>query len=158
DTRPDARVLLVTAATCVVATLLFGLGPAWRVSGADVLSGLKEGAGDMPFGRRRTRMLPSGGSLMIVAQVALSLVMLSAGGLFLRSAFAAANAMPSFSLDSTLLAELNASLVGYDEARTRAVYAEVMERLRALPGVEHAGMASLVPFSAGTENRAVQRA
>lgn len=150
DTRPDLRVLLVTAATCVAATLLFGLGPAWRVTGADVLTGLKEVAGAVPFGRRRTRTVLSGRGLLMIAQIALSLAMLTAGGLFLRSSFAAANATPSFSLDSTLLVELDASLVGNDEPRSRALYVQAIERLRALPGVEHAGTTSLVPFTGRT--------
>lgn len=158
DMRPDMRVLLATGATCVAATLLFGLGPAWRVTGVDVLSGLKEGAGAAPFGRSDARALLSGRSLMIVAQIALSLVILTAGGLFMRSALVAANATPSFDLDSALLVEIDASLAGYDEARTRAVYARVMERLRALPGAESAGMTSLVPLGGITHGRSVQRA
>jgi predicted permease len=158
DLRPDARVLLVTATTCVVATLLFGFGPAWRVTGMDVASGLKEGAGAVRFGRRRSRQIPSGRSVMIVAQIALSFVMLTAGGLFMRSALHAANATPGFSLDSTLLVELDPSVVGYDETRTRTVYAQVLERLRAVPRVEGAGMTSLVPLSGITNSEWVQPA
>jgi predicted permease len=158
DTRPDVRVLLTTAATCIAATLLFGLGPAWRVTGTDVLSGLKEGAGAVTFHRRRARVLLSGRSLLIVAQIALSLAMLTAGGLFMRGALVAANATPGFSLDSSLLVELDPSLAGYDEIRSRDAYAQVIERLRALPEVENAGMASLVPFSGTRRDEGVQRA
>jgi putative ABC transport system permease protein len=158
DMRPDLRVLLVTAATCIAATLLFGLGPAWRVTGLDVLSGLKESAGAAPRGRRGRRTLLSGRSLLIVGQIALSLVMLTAGGLFLRSALAAANATPNFSLDSTLLIELDPSLVGNDEIRSRALYAEVMARLRALPEVDAAGLASAVPFDGISRFEGIQPA
>jgi predicted permease len=147
DTRPDLRVLLVTVGTCVAAALLFGLGPAWRVTGTDMLSGLKEIAGDLKFKRRRARTSVSGKGLLLIAQIALSLAMLTAGGLFVRSAIEAADATPSFDLDATLLLELDASLAGSDEARVRALYARVMERVRALPEVEAAGLSSLVPFS-----------
>jgi predicted permease len=95
---------------------------------------------------------------MIVAQIALSFVMLTAGGLFVRSAFLAANATPGFSLDSTLLVELDPSVAGYDEPRTRAVYAQVLERLRTLPDVMGVGMTSLVPLSGLTNSGWIQPA
>ncbi|HEY3516773.1 MAG TPA: ABC transporter permease [Gammaproteobacteria bacterium] len=158
DTRPDLRVLLVTLGTCVAAALLFGLGPAWRVTGTDVLSGLKESAGDVQFKRRRARTIVSGKSLLMIAQIALSLAMLTAGGLFIRSALEAADATPSFDLDATLLVELDPSLVGNDETRVRALYARVVERVRALPEVEGASLASLVPFSGITRDNWVQPA
>ena len=155
DMRPDARVLLVTTVACLAATLLFGLGPAWRVTGKGMLSGLKREAS--AFGGR-SRALPSGRSVMLIAQVALSLAMLTAGGLFVRSALVAADAAPPFDLDSKLLVELDPSLVGYDEARVRDVYRRVKERLRALPQIEHAGLASVVPLSGLTHSTSVQRA
>lgn len=147
DTRPDLPVLLVTVGACVAAALLFGLGPAWRVTGTDVLSGLKEIAGDVQFKRRRARTIVSGKGLLLIAQIALSLAMLTAGGLFVRSAIEAADATPSFDLDATLLVELDPSLAGNDATRVRALYIRVMERVRALPEVESAGLSSLVPFS-----------
>ena len=158
DTRPDLRLLLVTAGTCVVAALLFGFGPAWRVTGTDVLSGLKESAGNVQFKRRRTRTIVSGRGILMIAQIALSLAMLAAGGLFIRSAVSAANATPSFDLDSTLLVELDASLAGNDETRVRSLYARVLERVRAVPEVADASIASLVPFSGITRDVWVQPA
>jgi predicted permease len=158
DTRPDLRLLLVTAATCVVAALLFGFGPAWRVTGTDVLSGLKESAGNVQFKRRRARTIVSGRGILMIAQIALSLAMLAAGGLFIRSAIAAAGATPSFDLDSTLLLELDASLAGNDETRVRSLYARVIERVRAVPEVAEASIASLVPFSGITQDRWIQPA
>ena len=152
DTRPDVSVLLVTVATCVAAALLFGLGPAWRVTGMDVLTGLKEIAGDVRFKRRRARMIVSGKGLLLIAQIALSLAMLTAGGLFVRSAIEAADATPSFDLDATLVVELDASLAGNDETRVRSLYARVVERVRALPEVEAAGLSSLVPFGGITRD------
>ena len=158
DTRPDLRLLLVTAGTCVVAALLFGFGPAWRVTGRDVLSGLKESAGNVQFKRHRARTIVSGRGVLMVAQIALSLAMLAAGGLFIRSAVTAANATPSFDLDSTLLVELDASLAGNDETRVRALYAQVLERVRAVPEVAAASIASLVPFGGITRDVWVQPA
>ncbi len=158
DTRPDLRLLLVTAGTCVVAALLFGFGPAWRVTGTDVLSGLKESAGNVQFKRRRARTIVTGRGILMIAQIALSLAMLAAGGLFIRSAVTAANATPSFDLDATLLVQLDASLAGNDETRVRSLYARVIERVRALPEVADASIASLVPFSGFTRDVWVQPA
>src|SRR5690606_36260875 len=133
DIRPDTTVLLVTAFACVLAALLLGLGPAWRVTGADVLSGLKEGAGSVRFGRRIGRTRFSGRNALMVGQVALTLAMLTVGGLFARSALFAGASAPSFSLDRTLVVEIDPSLVGYDETRSKTLYAQILERVRALP-------------------------
>src|SRR5690606_16999572 len=98
DTRPDGLALVVAVVTCAAATLLFALGPAWRVTGSDLVSGLKADGGAAALGRHGFRRLFSGRSMLIVAQIALSLAMLTAGGLFVRSALAAANATPGFRL------------------------------------------------------------
>ncbi len=157
DASPDLRVILATLGFCVLATLFFGLGPAWRLSGGDLVDGLKESAGkDIGAGSSPRLLAPR--NLLIVAQIALSLVLLVAGGLFTRGALAAARATPGFSLEKSVLVELDPSLIGRDEAGTREVFRQVMSRIRALPGVESAGMASIVPFGAVTNGRQVQLA
>ncbi|MEM7583680.1 MAG: ABC transporter permease, partial [Acidobacteriota bacterium] len=156
DVRPDLFVILATAASCVLATLFFGLGPAWKLTSGDLLSGLKEGAGDRSSGGGSGRTLLAPRNLLIVGQVALSLVLLTAGGLFIRGALAAARTDPGFSLESSLLVELDPSLIGHDELRSREVYRQVMERVRALPEVENAALSSIVPFGSVTLTRGVQ--
>lgn len=147
DTRPDVTVLLVTAVACGIATLAFGLGPAWRVTGRDVLSGLKERGGAVRFGPRIAPTPLSGRNILMAGQIALTLAMLVAGGLFARSALFAAQSAPAFSLDRTLVIELDTSLAGYDETSSKALYAQILDRLRELPEVEGVGMTATVPFA-----------
>ena len=94
---------------------------------------------------------------MVVGQIALSLMLLSAGGLFARGALKAASANPGFSYDQQLLVATDPTLVQYDEARGRASYREVLARVRALPGVAAVGMAASVPFGDFHEGHSVER-
>ena len=156
ESAPDWRVLVATLTFCVLATVLSGLGPAWKLSGGDVLGGLKETAGQGLSGGSKRRLSPR--NLMVVGQIALSMVLLSAGGLFVRGALAAAEANPGFSLSNSVLLELDTSMVGYDRTQGKDVYRRTLERLRALPGVEAVGMSSIVPFGAVTSGRMVRPA
>lgn len=158
DVRPGAFVLAATLVSCLVATLLFGLGPAWKISG-EVAATLKESAGGhvaSVAGRARALLAPR--NLLIVTQVALSLALLTAGGLFVRGSVEAGRATPGFALEPITLAELDPSLNGYDEPRSREIFRQALERARALPGVESASFASLVPFDSTSHRRAVQPA
>ena len=155
DPRPDLRVVAVTSIIAVLATLLFGVGPALKMSRADLVTDLKELASDgvaSALGRRFTAR-----NVLVVGQIALSLMLLSAGGLFARGALKAAAANPGFSYDRQLLVALDPSLVQYDEARGRASYRTVLARVRALPGVEAAAFASTVPFGDFHEGHPLER-
>jgi predicted permease len=81
-----------------------------------------------------------------MVQIALSLVLLTSASLFHHGAFKALRADPGFSLDSGILVEVDAALAGYNEHRARRVYVDILERLRALPGIEAASLAYIVPF------------
>jgi predicted permease len=132
------------------------LGPAWRLSRPDVLPDLKE-QGQQDRGRRGWRGLLAPRHLLVVGQVALSLVLLTAGGLFLRGAMHAAASDPGFRLDGGLVVGLDPSLAGYDETRTAAAYRDVLARVRSLAGVASASLASVVPFGEFTDSRNVER-
>ena len=149
----DWRVVTGTLGFCLLGTVVFGLFPAWQLTRGDILSDLKQQANP---DRQRRRGLLAPRNLLIVGQVALSLALLTAGGLFLRGAVAASTADPGFAFAQGLLLETDPSLVGYDEPRGRAVYQALLARLRALPGVEAASFASLVPFGAFSEGRGVE--
>jgi predicted permease len=153
DPRPDARVLLATLTFATVSTVLFGLGPALKLSRRDLVTDLKEVAGaDAPGGRWF-----GGRNLLVVAQVALSLTLLVAGGLFARTAIVAGHTTPGFDYDRLLLASIDPSLRGLDERRGRALHWEALERLRHLPGVEAASAASTAPFGDFHEGENVER-
>ena len=154
---PDASVLLATAAFCLLATLLFGFGPAWKQSRPDVMEDLKEHVGEAA-GKGKWRGLFAQRNLLVVTQVALSMVLLTSAGLFVRGSLEAAAIDPGFSLDNGILVEVDPSLVGYDEARSKELYRVLHERLTGIPGIESASVAATVPFGTVSAGRGVRRA
>ncbi|MBI3886398.1 MAG: ABC transporter permease, partial [Opitutae bacterium] len=145
-----------TFAFCTLATLGFALGPALRLSGTDVLTGLKDHAGEDAVAPRRARWLPR--HPLVVAQLALSLALLTSAGLFVRGAVAAGRVNTGFRADDTLLLEADASLGGYDQTRSLQLYQAASDRLAALPGVQSVSIAATVPFGMIGLDRAVLRA
>ncbi len=152
--RPDLRILLGTLGFCGLSVLCFGLGPAWKLSRTDIVSHLKE----QPGVRRRARFrlgVFSPRNLLVVGQIAISLVLLTATGLFLRGALNAANTNPGFPLKNSILAEVDMSLTDFEETRVRRMYTTIVDELRTLPGVEAVSFASIVPFGIVMEGRKV---
>lgn len=150
---PDAAVLLATSGFAALATLVFGLGPALKLSRRDLVTDLKDlggsgGAVGRRFGAR---------NLMVVGQVALSLALLTSGGIFARAAIKATGANPGYGYGRLLLASVDPSLASIDETRGRSVYRRVLERVRALPAVRSVGMASTLPFGDTHEDARVER-
>jgi predicted permease len=153
DTTPDVRVLGATVGFCVLATVVSGLGPAWRVTRPDVLPDLKE----QPAQEKRGRTL-SMRNLLVFGQIALSLALLTAAGLFMRGAIKAAAADPGFPLDGGVIANVDAGMAGYDETNGRGALRGILQRVRNTPGVRSASFASLVPFGDYNESRVLQKA
>ena len=154
DPRPDIRVLAAAFGIALLSTLLFGLGPAWRLARTEVVTELKEGDRGGTEGRRRRFSFRHA---LVVGQIGLSLALLTAAGLFARGAFRAARADPGFSLDRSVLVSLDPSLAGFGEARGRELYRRVLERARALPGIEAASIASIVPFGDFGEEQRIRK-
>ena len=147
----DWRVLVGTVGFSLVATLIFGAWPAWTLTGRAAATDLKRHVGE--DGRR-----PGGvriGNALVIGQVALSLLLLASGGLFLMSAISAATADPGFRLDGGLLVEVDPGLAGYDEARGRQSHLALVDRLRTVPGVEAVTIGSSFPFSGMGDSRDV---
>ena len=145
----DWRVLASTVGFCVAASLVFGAWPAWTLTGRAVVDDLKRHIGDQ--GRQ-----PGGiriGHALVIGQVALSLLLLVTGGLFLTSAITAVTADPGFSLDGGVVAQVDPSLVGYDEARGRQAHLALVDRLRATPGVDAVSIGSGFPFTSSDSRR-----
>jgi hypothetical protein len=95
--------------------------------------------------------------VLVVSQVALSLGLLTAAGLFMRGAGKAGVADPGFGLEQSIVANVDPSMAGYDEAKGRELYRRLMERVRSMPGVTSASLASVVPFGDMTMGRSVQK-
>jgi predicted permease len=141
---------------CVLSTLLFGLGPAWNLSRSNVVSSLKDGENEDVASGKRGRLF-SRRNVLVMSQVSLSLVLLTAAGLFIRSAQRAADVEPGFRLDNGVVVEVDPSMAGYDEAHGRQVFRTLSERLGSIPGVESTSLAGTVPFGMVSLGRSVQR-
>jgi macrolide transport system ATP-binding/permease protein len=137
----DARALVFTLVVSLVTGLIFGLAPAWHVSNPQIVPVLKGDAGAGQTGKSRRFTLRNS---LVVAQVALSLVVLLCGGLFIKSFRNAQNMDPGFTTRNVLLISLNPDLVGYDEEQTKNFFREVVAKTEGLPGVQAASVARLV--------------
>jgi predicted permease len=153
-TSPDVRVLAATLGFCVLSTLVFGFFPAWNLSRPSLVTDLR--ASDNAQSAAGRGRLFSRGNMLVIAQVSLSLVLLTAAGLFIRSSAYVAGVNPGFRVENRVLAEFDASLAGYDEARGRQVYGALLDRMKSMPGVESAGLAATVPFGMVSLGKNVQ--
>jgi predicted permease len=154
EPTPDLTVLIAATTLAVVATMMFGVGPALRSARVDVVDDLKGSAGAAGVAMARLRF--SGRNAMVVGQIALSLTLLCAGGLFARGALKAAAADPGFRYDQVLLASIDPAMAGYDAARGRETQRAVLERLRSIPGIDAVSTASTVPFGEFHEGQPVE--
>ena len=139
----DARTLWFTLVVSLLTGIVFGLAPAWQASNPDVvpvLKGVPESAGRRRFARISLR------NALVVAQVALSLLVLVCGGLFIKSFRQAQKMNPGFDNPNGLIVSLNPQLIGYDDEQARNFYRQLADRTRGLPGVEAAALARLLPL------------
>jgi predicted permease len=138
----DWRVFGYIAAVALASGVGVGLLPAVRASRADLNSVLREGGRGTSDGGGRQRAR----SVLVVAQVAVSLVLLIAAGLFVRSVRSAESIDLGFDPTHVLNATTDVAQQGYDEARGRAFYDELLRRAKTWPGVESASLAYAVPL------------
>jgi putative ABC transport system permease protein len=146
--EPSARVLAAGFGFAAFSTLCFAAGPAWSLSRPALAGDLK---GEPASGIRRIGTGPT----LLVIQLAVSLALVAAGGLFVRAAGRAASAEMGFPVESELVVGLDPSLAGYNEARVRSTYRAVLARVRSMAGVERVSFASTVPLGSMTEGRTV---
>jgi predicted permease len=140
----DARVLGFTLGVSVLTGLLFSLAPAFQATRTSLAAELKERTGQAPSpGRARSR------SLLVIAEVALSLVALVGAGLFLRSLRVAENFDPGFHTGGIVLVGFNLPGQTYDEARGREFQRLMLERASSTPGIAAASLAVSAPFGGG---------
>ncbi|HEV8202699.1 MAG TPA: ABC transporter permease, partial [Pyrinomonadaceae bacterium] len=139
----DSRALVFTLVISLATGLVFGLAPAWHSSNPDVVPVLK---GD-PEQARRGKMRAFGlRNVLVVAQVALSLVVLVCGSLFIKSFRKAQTMDPGFSNDKGLIVSLSPTLVGYEVEQSRNFYKQVLERVSHVPGIEAASYTQTLPL------------
>jgi predicted permease len=145
DFSLDLRVLGFAFALSLVTGIVFGLAPAWQAVRPEILPVLKDEAYATVQGGRRFNLR----NTLVVAQVALSLVLLLGAGLFLRSLQRMQSVDPGFDAERILTASLNIDLLRYTTAQSREFYRQVVERVAGLPGIERASLARVVPISGG---------
>jgi predicted permease len=139
----DARALVFTLIISLGTGLVFGLAPAWHSSNPDVVPVLK---GDPEAARRGKRKVFGLRNVLVVAQVALSLVVLVCGGLFIKSFRKAQTMDPGFNNANGLVLSLSPTLVGYEDEKARQFYKQVLERVSHVPGIDAASYARTLPL------------
>jgi predicted permease len=140
----DSRALIFTLIISLGTGLVFGLAPALQSSNPDVVPVLK---GDPEAAQRGKRRAFGLRNVLVVAQVALSLVVLVCGGLFIKSFRTAQRMDPGFHNPNGLIVSLSPQLIGYDEEQSRNFYQQLIERVSHVPGVEAAAFTRLLPLS-----------
>jgi len=140
----DQPVLLFVCLLVLVASILFGLGPALQASRLDLRSVLNEASRGSTGGAAQKRLR----GVLVVAEVALAIVLLVGAGLLMRSFALLQNVPPGFRPGNLLVADLPLSPQAYKQPASRiGFYERLLERVRALPGVTEAGSAAFLPVS-----------
>jgi predicted permease len=145
----DGRVLGFTLALSLLTGVVFGLAPAWQSTRANLVAALKDDAFVAEQKQRRWNLRNG----LVVAQVALSLLLLIGAGLFLRSLWSAQSIAPGFDAARVLTASLNINLLRYTREQGRQFYQQAVERVAALPGVQRVSLTRIVPLSGGASVR-----
>ena len=140
----DASVLAFTIGVSMITGIIFGLVPAFQASKPDLNETLKEGGRGSTGGARGRRVR----SILVVAEIAFALVLLTGAGLMIRSFIRLQEVKPGFNPENLLTMRLRLPQTKYaDAAQLTPFYQQLIERVRALPGVRTAGTVSHLPLS-----------
>jgi putative ABC transport system permease protein len=143
-TSIDSKVLVFTLAVSLLTAMIFGLAPAIEAAKVDLNESLKEGGRGSTGGVRRRRIR----GLLVISEVALSLVLLIGAGLLIKSFGRLQSVNPGFRLDNVLTMSLSLPKSRYTSAdQLSAFYNQVLQRVASLPGVESAGMVTSLPLT-----------
>jgi predicted permease len=143
DLRIDGRVLLFTVATTIAAGLLAGLAPAVQASRPNVVDDLRGERSAARVGRRRWSQRDA----LVAAQMAITAVLLVVAALLTRSLVAAERTNVGFPAERLAVISLDTGMLRYSEDKGQRFYDRALERVRSIPGVEAAALATRVPFS-----------
>jgi predicted permease len=149
--RVDHTVLLATMVISVLTGVIFGILPALRASGEAPIAVLKEDTGSASGGMRKARLASS----LVVAQIALSLLLLICAGLFIRSFMSAQQINPGFNPHNVLIATYDLFTGGYSEASGVEFDRQIVAKLEAQPGIQSVALSSRVPLGFGGGSTAV---
>ena len=144
DLTPDVRVFGYTLVLSLATGVIFGLLPALQSSKPDLVAALKDEK--IRFGTRRRLTLRN---LLVVTQIAVSMLLLVTAGLFVRNLRNTQHPDPGFAIDDGLMASFDLGLAGYNNARGKLFQAQLLERVRASAQVRSASLAESVPLGSG---------
>jgi predicted permease len=145
DLTPDPRVLAFTIAATVLTGLLFGLAPAWRGTRVSPQFAMKENS------RAATQSRSAFGlsNALVIIQVALSLILVACAGLLVGTFRKLETLDPGFDRNHVLLMTVDVRNAKYPKERRAAIYRDMIDRLRAAPGIRSASTSSIFPLSGG---------
>ena len=147
----DGAVLAFAIAASLITSVIFGLVPAIHLSRQDLNDALKEG------GKQQGAAVGRGArELLIVAEVALSIVLLVGAGLMIRSLWQLQDVNPGFNADRVLTMEVSLPVARYEEGTQMPFYQQLEERIRAIAGVTEVGAINILPLSANYDSQGVQ--
>jgi predicted permease len=152
STAPDLRVGAFTGALALATALFFGLIPALQASKPELNRTLREEAGNLSGGTGQARFRKG----LVVAQVALSMLLVAGAGLFARSLYNLRTLDTGFEVDDLISFRLDPSLNGYDQARISRFYDQLLQDIRSIPGVQSASLAQVAALTGNVSSRTIQ--
>ena len=151
QTQPDVQVLVFTTIVAVLTAVLFGAAPAWQALTSAPASSLR--AAGAAGGTRRRRLF---GKSLVVAQVALSVLLLSVAAVFVQHLSSLRNQDLGFQRASLLLVTLDPARGGYAREQLFAPYQDLLGRLNEIPGVRSVTLSGLTPISGAGASRFIK--
>lgn len=145
DLGIDWRVLVFTLGVALITGVLFGLVPALQATKLNLIPSLKDEPGS--YGQRLRRLALR--DVLVISQLALSLVLLVCGVLFVRSLREAVHSDPGFAAANLVEASMEMGGANFNRQQTAAFYEQALERVSSLPGVQSATLSAFTPLSGG---------
>jgi predicted permease len=152
STEPDLRVGAFTALLALATAVVFGLIPALQASKPELNRTLREEAGNLSGGTKHARFRKG----LVVAQVALSMLLVAGAGLFARSLYNLKTLDTGFDVDNLITFRIDPSLNGYDQTRIKRFYEQLLEEIRQLPGVQSASIAQVPALTGNASSRTIE--
>ena len=152
STEPDLRVGGFTALLALATAVVFGLIPALQASKPELNRTLREEAGNLSGGTKHARFRKG----LVVAQVALSMLLVAGAGLFARSLYNLKTLDTGFQVDNLITFRVDPSLNGYDQPRIKRFYDQLLQDIRQIPGVQSASIAQVPALTGSASSRTIQ--
>ncbi len=147
--RPDGTTLVFAACVALLATVLFGSAPAWNAGRIDLNAVLNANTRSVATGAGSRRSRWGVRKLVVIGEVALSLLLLAGAGMLVRSLLKLRDVNPGFNQDRVLLFRVDPTLVGYRGNQLANLYKQLTDAMATLPGVHSVSLSAVSPMSRG---------